>query len=105
MNVKEFAALKVGDKVANLMSSSTGEVTEVTDAGVRVRWTQEGASQHGQQPVTFAYPVNSTAWFHWSKAIKCPYPEHADGVCRTAGCTDEQCLGGDYNAMAAKVGT
>ena len=59
MNVQEFAALKVGDKIENAMSHSTGEVTEVNAYGVRVAW---GLSK------TFCplYTVNSTAWFHWS---------------------------------------
>lgn len=65
MNVQQFAALKVGDKIANDMSSSMGEVTEVTDAGVRVRWSQGDGTASGRAPVTFAYPVNSTAWWHW----------------------------------------
>lgn len=70
MNVQEFAALKVGDKVTNDMSSSTGEVTEVNQNGVRVCWLQEGASAPARDAVSFAYPVNSTAWFHWRKVEK-----------------------------------
>lgn len=61
MNVQEFAALKVGDKVLNNMLGErpSGRVTEVNDKGVRISW--------GGTATTFHYPVNSTAWFHWSK--------------------------------------
>lgn len=61
MNISEFSALKVGDKVENVFSHSTGEVVETTDSGVRVRW---GAIP-GAMP--FFYSVVSTSWFHWSK--------------------------------------
>jgi len=64
MNMQEFAALKVGDKIVNRMTlpASTGTVTEITANGVRVVW---GAAE---LTCTFAYPVNTTAWMHWSKA-------------------------------------
>lgn len=76
MNLKEFAALKIGDKVANAMSQSTGEVTEVTDQGVRVRWdhNRAGPGSESRQPVTFLYVVNGTSWFHWSKLEELPPP-------------------------------
>lgn len=64
MNLQEFAALKTGDKIENAMSVSQGEVTEVTQAGVRVRW---GVAAQLGADVTFTYSVQSTAWFHWSK--------------------------------------
>lgn len=62
MNLQEFAALKVGDKIENHLSQSSGEVTEVTKYGVRVRW---GTLESGI--VTFLYSVQGTTWFHWSK--------------------------------------
>lgn len=64
MNMNEFAALKAGDKIANHMNASTGEVVEATAAGVRVVWG-------GAEPVTgnrFFYSVQSTAWMHWDLA-------------------------------------
>jgi hypothetical protein len=63
MTFKEFAALKLGDKIDNPMTQSQGEVVEVNDKGVRVRW---GTGKPGKD-VTFQYPVNSTAWMHWNK--------------------------------------
>jgi len=59
MNVQQFAALKVGDKIENVYTHSVAEVTEVTDKGVRVRWGDVIGSP------SFFYSVNSTAWFHW----------------------------------------
>lgn len=63
MNLQEFAALKVGDKIESAMSGTRGEITEVTDKGVRVRWGGTGPS--GFMPT---YSVQGTAWFHWSLA-------------------------------------
>jgi len=60
MNLKQFAALKVGDKLTNDMAHSVGEVTEVTERGVRVRWGLGNSSA-----ISFGYTVQSTAWFHW----------------------------------------
>lgn len=65
MNLQQFAALKVGDKIENAMSQSSGVVTEATDQGVKVRW---GAGTPGRD-VTFTYTVNGTSWFHWSKVV------------------------------------
>lgn len=62
MNLKEFAALKKGDKIENPMSQSAGEVADVTPLGVKLRWNGGDPSA-----ITFTYTVNSTAWFHWSK--------------------------------------
>lgn len=61
MNLEQFAALKVGDKIDNPMSQSQGTVTELVQDGVRVRW---GNGAPGKT-VEFTYVVNSTAWFHW----------------------------------------
>lgn len=64
MTLKEFAALKAGDRIANYMANSVGEVTAVDDKGVHVRWgriwneTQDGGTRF--------YPVTSTIWMHWS---------------------------------------
>jgi len=60
MNLQEFAALKPGDKIENLMTSSRGTVAEATDTGVSIVW---GWAE--TRPV--AYSVNSTAWMHWSR--------------------------------------
>ncbi len=43
MNIKEFAALKVGDKISNpatgpVEPKGQGEIVEATDSGVRVVW-------------------------------------------------------------------
>lgn len=59
MNLQEFAALKVGDEIENPMTHSHGVVSHLTNNGVRVRW--------GEGDTFFFYPVNSTAWMHWSK--------------------------------------
>lgn len=59
MNMQEFAALKVGDKIKNPMNGSAGVVSGVTDSGIRVQW--------GASAVEFYYSANSTAWMHWSK--------------------------------------
>ncbi len=64
MNLQEFAALKVGDKVENAMLGSHGEVTQVAAQGVRVVWG-------GAEPIAanqFLYTVQSTAWMHWGKS-------------------------------------
>lgn len=63
MNLQEFSALKVGDKIENPSSQSSGEVTETTNRGVRVRW---GTGAPGNS-VTFFYDVQGTTWFHWNK--------------------------------------
>lgn len=66
MNLQEFAALKVGDTVINGTTFSEGDVTEVTPSGIRLQWRpKESRTSTG---TTFFYSVNSTAWFHWSKA-------------------------------------
>lgn len=64
MNLKEFAALKVGDKISNDMQGSTshGEVTSISDSGVRVVW---GKRHNTETP--FFYSVNTTAWMHWTR--------------------------------------
>lgn len=58
MNLQEFADLKPGDKVVNLMSGSAGEVVEALPNGVRVSW--------GGNSLPFFYSVQTTAWTHWS---------------------------------------
>ncbi len=58
MNLQEFAALKVGDKIENnMLGPAIGTVTDVTKSGVRVSW---GGAQ------AFFYSVNTTAWMHWT---------------------------------------
>lgn len=68
MNLQEFAALKVGDKVANDMSHSHGEVVEVLDGGVRVAWHGADKPVSPGNLVTWFYGVNSTTWMHWTKS-------------------------------------
>ena len=65
MNIKEFAALKAGDRIENPMAGTAGIVTEIDGPGVTVRW--EGI---GSAPATMAryYSVVTTAWMHWVKA-------------------------------------
>lgn len=72
MNIKEFAALKVGDTIENPFAHSQGEVVSTDASGVRVQWTNAGKVTDPQVPLvhtpTWHYGVNSTAWMHWSKA-------------------------------------
>lgn len=91
MRLQEFAALAVGDKIENNFASTAGVVTEADARGVRVRWGEDVPNA-----LTFHYPVNSTAWMHWSRApntfceilvVKGDACTARD--CRTAGC----CLG------------
>ena len=60
MTLQEFAALKPGDQIDNLMSRSRGMISETSDKGVHVRWNPGSI-------VTFHYTVTGTAWMHWSK--------------------------------------
>lgn len=59
MNLQEFAALKVGDKIVNGMTNSDATVAELKDNGVVLHW--------GNNPMPFFYGAASTAWFHWEK--------------------------------------
>lgn len=62
MNVKQFAALKVGDKIENpALGGSQGEVVEVTGNGVRLVW----GPRH-EHETRFFYAVNNTAWMQWN---------------------------------------
>ena len=65
MNLQEFAALKVGDKIENHAVGGTGygEIIECTPSGVRVVWGQ----RHDRE-TKFFYSVIGTAWMNWSKA-------------------------------------
>jgi hypothetical protein len=65
MNIKEFSALKVGDKIENLADggASVGEIVECTASGVRIVWGPRHDREH-----KFFYSVVGTAWFGWSKA-------------------------------------
>ena len=64
MNIKEFAALKVGDKIENLAFAygSRGEVVETASNGVRVVW----GPRHDRE-TRFFYSVVGTSWMQWSK--------------------------------------
>lgn len=66
MNLQEFLALEIGDKIENAMTSGEGTVTAVAPFGsdrlVSVEWGPTG--------IKFSYSVHSTAWFHWSRAAK-----------------------------------
>lgn len=82
MNMQEFAALKVGDKIENPMNGSTGEVTATSDGGVRVVWGRRMFAQAAPS-TSFFYSVQSTAWMHWRKAENAgpeQAPEAASGV-------------------------
>jgi preprotein translocase subunit YajC len=61
MDLKEFAALKPGDRIDNHMSGGHGRIIEAAERGVHVAWGEETR-------VTFFYNVAGTAWMHWSKA-------------------------------------
>ena len=63
MNIKEFAALKAGDKIDNPSTGSSGEVVEAADSGVRVVWGARGEHEH-----KFFYSVVGTSWMNWVKA-------------------------------------
>jgi hypothetical protein len=101
VNLQEFNALKPGDKIENVMSNSSGEVTEVNQGIVKVRWdgVSNGITAAGALRM---YSVHSTIWFHWSK----PEEAHCPGLekCEREDCQrSEQCLGGsidDYNRWA-----
>lgn len=82
MNITEFAALKAGDKVVNLMAGSTGEVVEITDQGVKVCWYAGTAPR--------VYVANSTAWMHWDK-IEAPRNDEGMNECCPAGCQHTPC--------------
>ena len=64
MNLQEFSALKVGDKIENPADggASRGEVVETTISGVRIVW----GPRHDRE-MKFFYPVVSSAWMQWSK--------------------------------------
>lgn len=75
MNIREFAALKVGDKVEIPMNpGSIGEIVECTDSGVRLVW---GGRHAVPSETRFFYSVNSTAWMHWTKVEELPAASHA----------------------------
>lgn len=64
MNIAEFAALKSGDKIENLMNPGpVGEVTEAAPGGVRIVW----GPRHPHE-THFFYSVQTTAWMHWTLA-------------------------------------
>lgn len=60
MNLQEFSKLRAGDKIQNTFSQSEGTVTEATESGVRVKWSESSPP--------FFYSVQSTTWMHWTKA-------------------------------------
>lgn len=62
MNLQEFAVLKVGDKIENPVTGSSGEVVEAADSGVRVVWGRRHEFEH-----KFFYSVVGTAWMNWVK--------------------------------------
>ena len=64
VNIKEFAALRVGDKIENHATGtiSVGEVVETTSSGVRVVW----GPRHDRE-TRFFYGVVGTAWMNWNK--------------------------------------
>lgn len=79
MNIKEFAALKVGDKIESPAhgGASVGEIVETTPSGVRVVWGPRHTSEH-----RFFYPVVGTAWMQWNKVdAPAPATRLAEGCC------------------------
>lgn len=63
MNLKEFAALKLGDKIENQSGSGgIGEVVAVSDTGVHVVW----GKRHDRE-THFFYSVVGTSWMPWNK--------------------------------------
>jgi hypothetical protein len=60
MNIKEFAALKAGDRIVNPMACTAGSVTDTDGGGVTVQW--DGSE------LTRYYGAVTTAWMHWTKA-------------------------------------
>ena len=64
MNIKEFAALRVGDKIENHVTGgiSVGEVVQTTTSGVWVIWGSRHEREH-----KFFYGVVGTAWMNWNK--------------------------------------
>ena len=69
MNIAEFAALKVGDKITNpsLGTFEAAEIVETSDRGVSFRW--DGT------PVVFFAAANSTLWHQWVEADEAQQPE------------------------------
>jgi hypothetical protein len=61
MNIKEFAALKAGDRIVNPMACTAGSVTDTDGGGVTVRWDGSGE-------MTRYYGAVTTAWTHWTRA-------------------------------------
>lgn len=77
MNLVEFNALKPGDKIENAMSNSSGEVTEVNQGIVKVRWLRDGSGDGTPSLAAVrTYSVHSTIWFHWSKVEEPSAPCH-----------------------------
>jgi hypothetical protein len=64
MNIKEFAALKVGDRIANPMAGTAGTVTDTDEGGITVRWDGTDNS------LTRYYGAVTTAWMHWAVSSK-----------------------------------
>jgi len=64
MNLKEFAALKVGDMIENPSTGNpgAGEIVEAASNGVRVVW----GGRHDKE-TRFFYSVVGTSWMNWNK--------------------------------------
>lgn len=93
MNLQQFSKLKVGDRIENPMTQSSGVVTETTDQGIRVRW-----GERIERDIEFTYTVMSTAWMHWAL----PPRDCTEGPCYRDDCRQgDQCLGGDYDKIVA----
>jgi hypothetical protein len=68
MNVDEFSALKVGDKVQNgMLMNEPGTVCERTPHSVKIKW--------GNNNTPYTYLIVGTAWFHWVKVEDAPPAE------------------------------
>lgn len=64
MNLEQFSALKLGDKITNPMNDGDvrGEVVEKLKSGVYVVWGERRVRE-----TRFYYSVVSTAWMCWAK--------------------------------------
>lgn len=95
MNLREFNALEIGDQVENAMTNGKGTVSEVTEPRsgrvVRVKWGPVSSMAVGPEfsysvrsTVEFSYPVQSTAWMHWSKVDAGITAEQAEDASKRA---------------------
>lgn len=123
MNIKEFDALAVGDRVRN-GEGHEAEVVSRTEAAVTIRWSGPQANSAAGGPTFALYRVGNNWWpldvvtvrteqgvIHGSIGearrmtwVKIEYPPRdcTAGPCTRDDCRRaDQCLGGDYDKIAA----